>query len=106
MCWGGVTLGARPVEARWALAVDSRSWVPGARRMERPLKVCPQTGSALREMGRVQGSSHRKAMRGQVSGSRSGIHGQLQPLLHVHLDLASATSVKSSEGSEPAGPES
>lgn len=96
--WGDP--GGTPAEAHWVLAVDSRSWVPGARRMERLLKVCPRTGSALRETRRVQGNSHRKAMRGQVPGSRSGIHGQLQPLPHVHLDLARATSVKSSEGSE------
>ena len=39
-------------------------------------------------------------MRGQVWGSHSGIHSQLQPLLDVHLNLSSAILVKRFEGTE------
>ena len=49
---------------------------------------------------RVQGDSLSEATRGQVWGSRSGIHGQLQPLLDVHLDLSSTIFVKRFEGTE------
>lgn len=82
-----------------------RSKMPTAGRKEKLVSQTPHKDMTADRFSpgrdqKVQGDTYSEVMRGEIWGSHSGIHSQLQPLLYVHLNLSSAIFVKRFEGTE------